>query len=95
MQETSETWAPSLGQEDPLEEGKATHSSILENPMDRGAWRATVHRTAFRGQLWAVSSLEVHSQHCRMTLDKLLYLFEPQVRKSSVIWVNNTQFAEL
>ena len=32
-----------LGQEDPLEEGMATHSSILENPMDRGAWRGTVH----------------------------------------------------
>ena len=35
-----------LGQEDPLEEGMATHSSIfaLENPIDRGAWQATVHR---------------------------------------------------
>ena len=28
-QETSETWVSSLGGEDPLEEGKATHSSIL------------------------------------------------------------------
>jgi len=28
---------PSLGREDPLEEKMATHSSILENPMDRGA----------------------------------------------------------
>ena len=38
----------SLGWEDPLEEGMATHSSILalENPMDRGAWQATVHRVA-------------------------------------------------
>ena len=35
----------SLGWEDPLEEGMATHSSILawRIPMDRGAWRATVH----------------------------------------------------
>ena len=33
-----------LGGEDPLEEGMATHSSILclENPMDGGAWRTTV-----------------------------------------------------
>ena len=33
----------SLGQEDPLEEGLATHSSILawRTPMDRGAWWAT------------------------------------------------------
>ena len=36
----------SLGHEDPLEKGMATHSSILENPMDRGAWWATVHGVA-------------------------------------------------
>ena len=29
-----ETWVLSLGWEDPLEKGKATHSSILENSMD-------------------------------------------------------------
>ena len=36
----------SLGQEDPLKEGMATHSSILawRIPMDRGAWRATDRR---------------------------------------------------
>ena len=40
-----ETWIQSLGWEDPLEEGMATHSSILawRIPLDRGAWRATVH----------------------------------------------------
>ena len=32
MQETQETWVQSLGQEDPLEEGMTTQSSIL-------AWR--------------------------------------------------------
>ena len=38
----------SLGQEDPLEEGMATHSSILAwgIPMDREAWWATVHTVA-------------------------------------------------
>ena len=37
--------ASAPGWEDPLEEGMAAHSSILalENPMDRGAWWATVH----------------------------------------------------
>ena len=37
-----------LGWEDPLEEGMATHSSILawRIPMDRGAWCATVHGVA-------------------------------------------------
>ena len=40
-----ETQIQSLGKEDPLEKGKATHSSILglENPMDRGTWQARVH----------------------------------------------------
>ena len=38
----------SLGQEDPLEKKMATDSSILamENLMNRGAWRATVHGVA-------------------------------------------------
>ena len=40
-----ETWVQSLGWEDALEEGMATHSSILawRIPKDRGAWRAMVH----------------------------------------------------
>ena len=40
-----DTWVGSLGWEDPLEGGTATHSSILtwRIPMDRGAWRAAVH----------------------------------------------------
>ena len=33
IQETQETWVRFLGQEDPLEEGMATHPSIL-------AWRS-------------------------------------------------------
>ena len=44
MHETQETSVQSLDQEDPLEEGLATHSSVLawRIPMDRGAWQATV-----------------------------------------------------
>ena len=40
-----ETWVQSLGAEDPLEEGMVTHASALawRIPMDRRAWRATVH----------------------------------------------------
>ena len=40
-----ETWVWSLGWEDPLQEGMATHSSILtwKIPMDTGTWQATVH----------------------------------------------------
>ena len=45
-----ETWVQSLGQEDPLEKGMATHSCILiwrilwrgKNPMDRGAWLQSI-----------------------------------------------------
>ena len=51
-----ETWVQSLGCEDPLEEGMATHSSILawRIHIDRGAWQATIHgvaqsRTRLRG----------------------------------------------
>ena len=40
-------WVQSLGQEDPLEEdGNPIQYSCLENPMDRGAWQATVHRVS-------------------------------------------------
>ena len=36
-----ETQVRSLGWEDPLEKGMATHSSCLENSADRRAWWAT------------------------------------------------------
>ena len=39
------TWVQSLGWEDPLEEGMATHSSIL-------AWR--IPRTEEPGRLWSM-----------------------------------------
>ena len=43
-----ETLVRFLHQEDPLEEGMATHSSILawRIPMERGAWWCPVHRVA-------------------------------------------------
>ena len=43
-----ETPAGFLGQEDPLEEGMTTYSSILawRIPMDKGAWQVTVHGVA-------------------------------------------------
>ena len=46
-----ETWVQSLGREDPLEEGMATHFSILawKITLDRGAWQATVHGVAESG----------------------------------------------
>ena len=43
-----QTWVRPLGREDPLEEAMVTQSSLLawRIPMDRGAWWATVYRTA-------------------------------------------------
>ena len=42
-----ETWVRSLGREDPLEKGKATHSSTLARRIPwTGAWRATGHGAA-------------------------------------------------
>ena len=48
MQESEETQIQSLGQENPLEEEMATHSSILawRIPMDRGTQWPTVLRVA-------------------------------------------------
>ena len=38
-------WETIPNSEDPLEEGMATHSSVLawRIPMDKGAWQSTVH----------------------------------------------------
>ena len=49
-QEPQETWVQSLGQEDPLEEGMATHSSIL-------AWR--ILWTEEPGRLQSIESQRV------------------------------------
>ena len=51
MQEMQEMRVQTLDWEDPLEKEMASHSiglenSCLENPMDRGAWQATVHEVA-------------------------------------------------
>ena len=45
-----ETQVQTLGEEDLLEKEMVTHSSILawKNPMDGGAWQATVHGVAKR-----------------------------------------------
>ena len=54
----------SLGQEDPLEEDMAAHSSVLawRIPMDRGACWATVLKS--REEL---GTTEVTSMHCEIT----------------------------
>ena len=63
MQETRVQY---LGQEVPLEEGMANHSSILAQriPMDRGAWRATVHRVSKRRTWLKWLSTHAHLSQC-------------------------------
>ena len=41
-----ETQIRSLGWDDSLKKGMATHSRFLENPMDRGPWQAMAHEVA-------------------------------------------------
>ena len=48
VKEMQEMWVQSWGQEDLMEEEMATHSSCLESPMDRGSWKAMVHRVTKR-----------------------------------------------
>ena len=59
-----ETWVQSLGWEDPLEEGMATHSSILawRIPMDKGVWRAILHGVAESDTTEQLSTVE-HTQY--------------------------------
>jgi len=58
----------SLGWEDPLEEGMATHSSILawRIIMGRGAWRATVHRVS--KSRTRLKQLSTHAQALELRL---------------------------
>ena len=55
-----ETWVQSLSQEDPLEKGTATHSSILAWRIpwpEGGAWWATVHGLQRVGCNWVTNTI--------------------------------------
>ena len=41
--------------------GNPLQSSCLEDPMDRGAWRATVHRVAKSWTWWAAQHAHMHA----------------------------------
>ena len=59
-----QTWVPALGQEDPLEEGMATHSSIL-------AWR--IPWTEEPGWLQSMGSQRVRHDRVTNTFASLLF----------------------
>ena len=65
------TWVQSLGQEDSVGEEMATHSGILawENPMDGGAWRATIHRLTKTLMLGGIGSKRRRGQQRMRWLD--------------------------
>ena len=79
-----ETWLLSLGWEDPLEEGMATHPSILawRIPMDRGAWQAIQSMGLQKvGHNWV-------TRHTSNTIEfflffPFLYLYLPSLTVSS------------
>ena len=61
---------PGLGRSLGGGHGNPLQRACLENPMDRGAWRATVHRVA-QSQTWlkqlsmhAVMRIRTHCMHC-------------------------------
>ena len=52
--------------------GNPLQYSCLENPMDRGAWRATVHRVTKRWTQLKGLSMPAHTQ---IQVDNLLYIW--------------------
>ena len=71
---------PGLGRSPGEENGNPLQYSCLENPMDREAWRATVHgsqRVGHDGD--ATDTFTLLPSPSSVTLDKLLDLSEPQL----------------
>ena len=63
----------SVGWDDPLEEGMATHS-CLENPMDRGAWWAAVHSvTQSQTRLKQLSTAQQQNKRNTKLQEQILY----------------------
>ena len=65
-----ETWVQSLVWEDPLEDGMATHSSILawKIPRERGVWRATVHGVAESDMTEWLNTAHTSQNSCSVSL---------------------------
>ena len=89
-----ETWVWSQGWEDPLEEGMATHSSILawRISMDRGARRVTVHGVA-KSQMW-LSTAQTHTHththtHTAGPTSSISHLLPLSTTINSMSWSNS------
>ena len=75
-----ETWVQVPGREDPLEKEMATHSPHLQNPMDRGAWKATVHGIARIGHDLATKPLPPRKSQTKKSRNGIPY------------WGNSTRY---
>ena len=86
-----ETWVWSLGRKDPLEECMVTHSSILawRIPMDRGAWRATVHGVARVKHDWATKHSTDISEWAKYVKKFVFYMNAHQRVTSAEECINN------
>ena len=86
MQELQVTLVRSLGQEDPLKEGMATHSSILawRTLMERGAWWAT----SIGSQRDMTLSRKVHL-HKAMVFPVVMYEFKSSIIMKAESWRTN------
>ena len=60
MQEIQEMWVQSLGGEQPMKEETATHSSVLENSMDKRAWRGLLSAHEVTKSQTRLSDLHTH-----------------------------------
>ena len=71
-------WVQSLGQEDPLEEGMAIHSSIL-------AWRISMDREAWWAPVCSVSKVAQHSKGLKWRNSFMLLTFFFALAKESLL----------
>ena len=72
MQEMQETWVRSLGQEDPLEDETAAHSSIL-------AWRVPQTEEPGRPQTMGSQRVRPNLETEEQTLEVLLNFFKDNI----------------
>ena len=90
VQELQEMWVQSLGREDSPGGGYGNPFQYfcLENPMDRGPWRATVHRVAKRRiQLKRLTSMHRWKDTQYLKYYSAIFLILPV--KEAVRWIEN------
>ena len=92
-----ETWVLSLGWGDPLEEGMATHCSVLawRILMDRGAWQGTVHGIT-KGQTRLSEKAQANAGDTRSILGREDPLRKEMATQSSILaweipWTEDTK----